>query len=160
MPIQKINQSNENNYSNYEKALYSKKNYNRTVDIMRFIGGAALTYGALETCDKFSLSKKTITSTKMQKLAHSHTKYNALIGIAGGIATILFGKYLDKTMKPFYEKMYDKADQLNRVDKKAKELAKVLTENEDREKLQQKDTNIKDDEPVDKSAEILKAMKN
>lgn len=132
----------DNNYSNYQKALYSPKGYHTLSNYFRFLGGSLVTYGVLETTDKFRLSKnkKNRTAEKLTKLAKRHTKFNVLLGVLGGLLSVYIGKYFDKKTLPFFNKMYDKS-----IPKQQN-----LVNNE-----QNNNSSI----PVDKSEVILNSMK-
>lgn len=130
MQIQKVSFTSAQPQEQKESALYSKSGYMSQLRGAQFVEGFLATYGILETIDKFVLvNKKDVTKEVLKKTAKSHTKYNLLLGLAGGIASVLIGKYFtDRYTLTFAEKQYDKLVKYKEINNKTKELIKEVKE--------------------------------
>ena len=117
------------------------------VNTARFMEGMLGGFATLECIDKFILvkNKEGHSADKLLKKAKSHTKWNILGGIATGILVLLIGKAMDKKLIPWAEKTWDKAEELEAINKKAKELV-------EQEKAQKTEKPAKTEETQEKEA--------
>ncbi len=118
------------------KYKYSKTEDERKYNVLKdsyktaeSLASAGITYGILETVDKFILTKnKTNKSVQeLNKLAKSHTKRNLIIGLAAGIVSYLITWPLYKKMEPSQLKLQKLIDDQNRITEKAEQLVKEET---------------------------------
>ena len=118
------------------KYKYSKTEDERKYNVLKdsyktaeSLASAGITYGILETVDKFILTKnKTNKSVQeLNKLAKSHTKRNLIIGRAAGIVSYLITWPLYKKMEPSQLKLQKLIDDQNRITEKAEQLVKEET---------------------------------
>ena len=136
-----------------ESALYSKKGYMWQVGTDQFLIGAVSGYGLLEAVDKFQLikNKKNLSAQALKQKAWKHTKYNLLIGLATGIASVLIGKYfINKYTIPFAEKTFDNLVKQEKINEKAKELVEAENKTEAPKELKEetpKETKIEASKP-------------
>ncbi len=84
------------------------------------------TFAVLETFDKFMLIKDKANkpAKELTKLAKKHTKRNAIIGLACGVACYLIAWPWYKKTEPFQIKIHEWADKQNRIAEKAEQLVK------------------------------------
>ncbi len=115
------------------KYKYSKTPEERKYNILKEnyqmsegIGGGFMAFAVLETIDKFKLTKNKNNkpATEIAKLAKKHTKRNALIGLAYGIASYFITWPWYKKMEPMQTKVHEWADKQNRIAEKAEQLVK------------------------------------
>lgn len=130
-----------------ESALYSKKGYMQLANTARFMEGMLGGFAALECVDKFILVKNQEghSADKLLKKAKNHTKWNILGGIATGILVLLVGKAMDSKLIPWAEKTWDKAEELEAINKRAKELV-------EQEKTQKTEKPVETPKPEEKEA--------
>ncbi len=149
MQVKNVSFTSAQPYEQKESTLYTKRGYMSQLRGAQFVEGFLATYGILETVDKFVLvNKKDVTKEALKKTAKSHTKYNLLFGLVGGIASVLIGKYFtDKYTLPFAEKYYDKLVKYEEINNKTKEIIKEAREagNEKKQKseIEEKPVEIK-----------------
>lgn len=115
------------------KYVYSNNDEERKIEILKDsykagegLASAAVTYGILETVDKFQLTKnkQNRTAEEIAKLAKSHTKRNLLFGLLGGVLGYAISWPWYKYCEPMQLKIRRWADNQNRIAEKAEQLIK------------------------------------